>query len=111
MLFRSVQTNWTFAEDRVRVVGGAAYGEEDIDSRDPATGLQTLVLEPIDVDYQALFGQLEGRPVELPRVRLRVDDAEVAVTLFDPTFPLVLQGDKSQLVAELGSSEPGDLNG
>ena len=55
-----VQTNWDIGES-LRIVGGAAYTEDDIDSRDPTTGQQTLMFEPVDADYQSVFGQLDWK--------------------------------------------------
>ncbi len=86
-----IQTNWSFAEDRVRVVAGAAYGEEEIDTRDPATGLQTLVLRPIDSDKQAVFGQLDFRVSDLVKLLFaaRVDDSSLHDTQFSPKGSVV----------------------
>ena len=60
-----VQTNWEFAGGDARIVGGAAYGEEEIDSFDPnrpaAIGGpgQSLIFQPVDADFKALFAQLD----------------------------------------------------
>ncbi|HET7746984.1 MAG TPA: TonB-dependent receptor [Vicinamibacteria bacterium] len=62
------QTNWSFAEVKVRLVAGASTTWTSIDTADEATGLQTLVLEPIDSDQQAVFGQLDWKPVEKLRL-------------------------------------------
>jgi iron complex outermembrane receptor protein len=51
------QGNWEVG--KARFVVGGSYGEEDIDSLDPATGRQTLVFEPVDNELKALFGQVD----------------------------------------------------
>ncbi len=51
-----VQANETFG--RVRLVGGASYKEEDIDSAN-FNGNQTLVFTPVSSDSQAVFGQAD----------------------------------------------------
>lgn len=62
------QTNWSFAEEKVRLVAGASATWTSIDTADEATGRQTLVLEPIESDQQAVFGQLDWKPVEKLRL-------------------------------------------
>ncbi|MCP4205275.1 MAG: TonB-dependent receptor, partial [bacterium] len=51
-----VQGNGTFG--KVRLVGGASYKEEDIDTSN-FNGNQTLVFAPIESDSQAIFGQAD----------------------------------------------------
>ncbi|MFQ5793161.1 MAG: TonB-dependent receptor plug domain-containing protein, partial [Acidobacteriota bacterium] len=53
------QTNWTFADEKVRLVAGASAEVENIDSFDPDLGRQTLVFEPIDSDTEAVYGQVD----------------------------------------------------
>ena len=55
------QTNWNFAENKIRLVLGAQAGIEKIDSFDPEVGAQSLIFEPIDADSQAVFGQVDWR--------------------------------------------------
>jgi iron complex outermembrane receptor protein len=68
------QTNWDFASDRIRLIAGASYLEE---------GVETAALrEPVDIDEQALFAQVDwnaSRDVKLV-VAARWDDS----TLHDP---------------------------
>ena len=80
------QTNWDFAEGNGRLVAGASYGEESIDTFDPATGRQSLVFEPIDSDNQAVFGQLEWAFGEEWKVVLagRWDDSTLHDSQFSP---------------------------
>ena len=53
------QVNWSFSEDKVRIVAGASAGLEDIDTADPDSGRQTLVFEPVDSNNQAVFSQVD----------------------------------------------------
>ena len=78
------QTNWTFAEDKVRVVVGASYGHEDIDSADPDTGRQTLVFEPVNSDRGAVFGQADWSITD--KVKVIVAGRFDASTLYDSQF-------------------------
>ncbi len=52
------QTNWELFDGRSRLVAGVSYSEDSIDSADPQ-GRQTLVFEPIDADFTAVFAQLD----------------------------------------------------
>ena len=85
-----VQTNWEFLNDRARFVGGASYGEEDIDSANPA-GQQTLVFRPISADFSALFGQFDfdlGSRVKLV-LAARYDESSLHDDQFSPKGSLV----------------------
>jgi len=53
-----VQGNYGFADERARVVFGASYKEEEIDSANSA-GVQTLMFAPRDEDFTGVFGQFE----------------------------------------------------
>ena len=53
-----VQGNSNFANQRGRIVGGASYKEEEIDSAN-AQGIQTLMFAPREEDFTGVFGQLE----------------------------------------------------
>jgi len=78
------QTNWSFAEDKVRVVVGGSYRHTDIDSADPDTGRQTLMFEPVSSDNGAAFGQVDWSFAERWKLVLagRFDES----TLHDPQF-------------------------
>ncbi len=52
------QTNWDFNDGKVRLVAGASYKEEEIDTANSA-GFQTLVFAPVKEDYTAFFAQLD----------------------------------------------------
>ncbi len=78
------QTNWSFDEDKVRVVVGGSYRHTDIDSADPNTGLQTLMFEPVTSESGAAFGQVDWSFAERWKLVLagRFDES----TLHDPQF-------------------------
>ena len=52
------QTNWDFNDSKIRLVAGASYEEEEIDSRN-VQGIQTLVFAPVDADFTAAFAQID----------------------------------------------------
>lgn len=52
------QTNWELFDGRSHLVAGVSYSEESIDSVNPQ-GRQTLVFEPIDADFTALYAQVD----------------------------------------------------
>ena len=52
-----LQTNWDFF-DRLRLVGGVAWNQQDVDTANPA-GQQTLMLAPKSEEQQSVFGQAE----------------------------------------------------
>jgi iron complex outermembrane receptor protein len=78
------QTNWSLAEDKVRVVVGGSYRHTDIDSADPNTGRQTLMFEPVTSDSGSAFGQVDWSLGERWKIVLagRFDES----TLHDPQF-------------------------
>ena len=90
-LAAELQTNWSFAEDRARVVAGVSYLTEDIDSRDPATGRQTLVFAPVETDAQAVFAQFDWLIGERVRLVLagRYDESDLHDSQFSPKGSVV----------------------
>jgi iron complex outermembrane receptor protein len=80
-----VQTNWDLGE-RMRVVGGASYTDDSLDSQDPDTGLQTAMFEPVDADYEALFGQLDWKVTDKLKLvfAARYDDSSLYDAQFSP---------------------------
>ncbi len=78
------QTNWGFAGDKVRLVVGGSYTDEEIDSFDPDQGVQTLLFAPVESEREALFGQLDWQVSDRVKVVLagRWDDS----TLYDAQF-------------------------
>jgi len=79
------QGNWTFFSDRMRWVIGAAYTEEEVDSPDDQ-GAQTVIFEPVDAEYEALFTQFDYKIND--HVKLvgagRVDASSLHDTQFSP---------------------------
>lgn len=85
------QTHWSLAQGRGRVVVGASYQEEDIDSRDPRTGRQTLLFEPVDTDSKAVFGQFDWSLSDQWKIvaAARWDDSTLYSSQFSPKGGLV----------------------
>lgn len=89
------QTNWMLAEDRVRLVVGAAYGHESIDSADPDTARQTAIFEPVTADRGAIFGQADWSVTDKVKVIVagRFDDSTLYDAQFSPKAALVYSVD------------------
>jgi len=89
-----VQGHSGFAGGRGRVIGGVSYSEESFDSENPQ-GSQTLVFEPIDTDYEGVFGQLEyDFNAKLRGVlSARWDDSNLYDSQFSPRAALVFSPD------------------
>ncbi len=86
-----LQGNWNFGGDRGRFVIGAAHTEERVDTANKETGLQTVVLEPISTDRQAVFSQLDWRWNKHIKLVFagRVDENTLHATQFSPKAALV----------------------
>ena len=86
-----LQGHLDFAGGDARIVGGVSYRDESIDSRDPKTGLQTLLFEPVDSHREALFAQLDWSLTN--RLKLvvagRYDDSTLHDAQFSPKGSLV----------------------
>lgn len=85
------RTNWEFADGRGRIVGGASYTEENIDTYDPNTGRQSLTFAPIDSDSQALYAQLDFSVNDLIELvfAARWDDSTLHDAQFSPKGGIV----------------------
>ncbi len=85
-----VQGNSNFANGRGRVVGGASYKEEDIDSANDA-GIQTLMFAPRNEDFTGVFGQLEYNFTDSFKavVAARWDDSSLHDSQVSPRGSLV----------------------
>ncbi len=90
-LAAELQTNWSFAEDKSRLVAGVFFMTEDIDSTDPATGRQTLLFAPVENDTQAAFAQFDWLIGERVRLVLagRYDESDLHDSQFSPKGAVV----------------------
>ncbi len=53
------QGNFGFSGGKGRFIGGASYQEENFDSTLPGVGIQTLVFQKVEAEYEGAFAQLE----------------------------------------------------
>ncbi|HXU45630.1 MAG TPA: TonB-dependent receptor [Thermoanaerobaculia bacterium] len=85
------QTWWSFANDKARVIAGATWQDENIDSRDPKTGRQTLVFRPIESKSSAFYSQLDWNLAANLKLVLagRYDDSDLHAGRFSPKGSLV----------------------
>lgn len=85
-----VQGNADFANQRGRIVGGASYKEEEIDSAN-SRGVQTLMFAPRDEDFTGVFGQVEYDLTDALKavVALRWDDSSLHDSQVSPRGSLV----------------------
>ncbi len=92
-----VQTNWSFAEDKARIVVGASHAEEEIDDRDPRTGRQTLMFQPVEADTQAFFGQLDWQATDKVKFVLagRHDESDLHDSQFSPKASVVISANSN----------------
>ncbi len=86
-----IQTNWSFADDKARIVLGVSAAEEDIDSFNPATGRQSLIFAPVSNDKSAAFGQLDWNITDKVKLVLagRLDENDLHDSQFSPKGSLV----------------------
>lgn len=79
------QGNWGLADGKARIVIGASYAEDDIDSAND-TGVQTLLFEPVDADFTAVFGQLDWNATDNFKLVFagRWDDSSLHDSQFSP---------------------------
>ncbi|HEY0160515.1 MAG TPA: TonB-dependent receptor [Thermoanaerobaculia bacterium] len=85
-----VQTNWGFFNDRTRVVLGAAYNTQEVDTADP-NGFHTLMPEAKEERQQAVFGQLEFDITNNLKIlgAARWDDSTLHEAQFSPKGAIV----------------------
>jgi iron complex outermembrane receptor protein len=85
------QYNTSFADDKIRLVLGAFAKWEDIDSFDPATGRQSLMFEPVEENFQAIFGQVDFNVTDQLKVVLagRFDESTLHDAEFNPKASVV----------------------
>lgn len=84
------QTNWDFLSGKLRLVAGASYSEDSIDSVNPQ-GRQTLIFEPVDADFSAVFAQVDFDLVKNLKLVLagRFDDSSLYDSQTSPKASLV----------------------
>ena len=85
------QGNWLFSQDKIRLVVGAAYTRENVDTADPNTGEQTVVYEPLTTHREAVFGQLDWQASRKFKFVFagRVDANTLHATQFSPKVAMV----------------------
>jgi len=85
------QGKWTFGGTRGRLVAGGSYTKEHVDSKNPDTGKQTVLFEPMNSHREALFSQLDWQLTD--RIKLvgagRVDWSTLHDTQFSPKAAVV----------------------
>ncbi len=84
------QTNWDIGE-KARIVAGASFADEDIDSLNPVTGRQSLLFAPISNEKSAFFAQLDWNLSDKVKLVLagRVDENDLHDSQFSPKAALV----------------------
>jgi len=94
-----LQTNWTFAKDRIRVIAGGAYHLQNVDTSNPQ-GAHTLMFEAHEEDQQAVFGQLEINFTQKLRGVLagRYDESSLHDSKTSPKAALVYSFTPSQSI-------------
>ena len=85
------QTHWRLVSDRMRLVVGGSYTDEELDSFDASTGRQSLLFAPVDGDFSALFGQANFRFSEKLEgvLAARWDDSSLHTAQVSPKAALV----------------------
>jgi outer membrane receptor protein involved in Fe transport len=85
-----VQGHTTFNDGKVRLVGGASYKEEDIDTANDS-GVQTLLFDPVNADFSALFAQLDFDASDRVKVVVaaRYDDSSLHDSRVSPKAAVV----------------------
>jgi len=89
-LHAEVQSNWGFLKDKTRVVLGAAYNDQEVDTANNA-GVQTLMAEAHSERQQAVYGQLEADVTNNLKIvtAARWDDSTLHDAQFSPKAALV----------------------
>ena len=87
-----LQSWWDLGEN-VRLVFGASYTDEDIDSVDPRTGRQTLMFEPVSAESAAAYAQVDWNLSESWKLVLagRYDTSDLHDDRFSPKAGIVWQ--------------------
>lgn len=85
-----LQTNWDFLQDRLRLVGGASVGRQDVDTSDEQ-GFHTLMAEAKRTDTTAVFAQLDADPTDKLKLVVagRWDDSDLHEAKVSPKASIV----------------------
>ncbi|MEM7581779.1 MAG: TonB-dependent receptor [Acidobacteriota bacterium] len=85
-----IQGNTGFGDGRGTLIGGVSYIDETVDTADPR-GVQTLSFEPLEADFQAVFGQIDFKLGDRLTALLaaRWDDSSLHSSRFSPRGSLV----------------------
>ena len=94
------QTNWSFADGRAHVIAGVSAGVTDINSLDRGQNRQTLLFEPVDSRFEAVFGQVNWNVTQRLNVVLagRGDFNSLHDTQFSPKAAIVYDVDRAHSV-------------
>ncbi len=95
-----VQGNWMLANEKIRLVVGGTYGEEDIDSLDPETDRQTVIFEPIESDQKAAYAQVDFNLTDHLKLVAagRWDDSSLHDPRFSPKGAIVYSVNQNHAV-------------
>jgi len=93
------QANGTFSDGKGRIVVGASYKEEEVDTAN-FQGIQTLMFSPIDDDYTAGFAQVDYDISERVKLVLagRYDESSLHDSQFSPKGALVIGLDDNNTI-------------
>ena len=85
------QTNWTFADGKVRLVAGASYKEDEVDTANDQ-GIQTTVNAVKKEDYSAVFAQVDFDINDRVKLVLagRYDESSLHDSEFSPKGAVVI---------------------
>lgn len=88
-----VQTWWDLAGERARIVAGGTYSDEEIDTKDPRTGRQTLMFRPVSAQSMAAYAQVDWNLTDAWKVVVagRYDESDLHDSQFSPKAGVVWQ--------------------
>ncbi|CAM2067043.1 TonB-dependent receptor [Sulfidibacter corallicola] len=86
-----VQANYDFFDERLNLIAGGAYSEQEVDTLNPNTGVQSLMDDKRDADQQALYTQLTWSVMDNLDfiVAGRYDESSLHDSQFSPKGALV----------------------
>jgi iron complex outermembrane receptor protein len=90
-LHSEAQGHWRFFDGRARLVAGASYRREAVDSFDSEQGSETILRAPVATNMGALFSQIDWSVDEKLELVLagRLDDSTLHDTQFSPKGAVV----------------------